>query len=96
MKTNDGCIYLSGLLGRILLMLLVADSAEINPHPSDRVLIFKGGGYDLEKYYDAGKETNSVQYHFQTDYPPTEVVKFCNTYLNGNGWRSSLEICQRN
>ena len=95
MKIKAGLIYVICLSGCILLSVFVANSAEIDPYPTVIIPIFKGG-YNLQKYFDASKETKSIRYYVQAGYPPAEVLEFYDAYFNGRGWRSSFEICQRN
>jgi hypothetical protein len=88
-------MYRLCLSGCILLIVFVANSAEIDPYPTIIIPIFKGGK-NLQKYFDTSKEIKSIHYYVQTGYPPAEVLEFYDAYFNGRGWRSSFEICQRN
>jgi hypothetical protein len=95
MKMKAGFIYLLCLNGCLLFSLFDANSAEIDPYPTVIIPIFQGG-YKLQKYFDAPKETKSIRYYVYTGTPPTEVLEFYDAYFNGSGWQSSFETCQRN
>lgn len=95
MKLKASRFYFLGLIGWALLSLFVVHSAEIDPHHLVKIPLFKGS-YNLQEYVDASNETESVTYRVQTNHPPTEVLEFYDAYFNGEGWRSSFEICQRN
>ena len=95
MKIKVELIYFLCLIGFILLSLFAANSAEIDPYPTVKIPIFKGG-YNLQKYLDASKATKSVRYYVQSGDPPAEVLEFYDAYFTGRGWRPSFEICQRN
>jgi hypothetical protein len=90
-----GFIYFLCLKTCLLLSLFDANSAEIDPYPEVIIPIFQGG-YKLQEYFVASKETKSIRYYVQTGTPPTEVLEFYDAYFNGRGWQSSFETCQRN
>jgi hypothetical protein len=95
LKIKIKLIYFLCLIGCTLPSLFAANSAEIDPYPTVKIPIFKGG-YNLQKYLDASKATKSVCYYVQSVDPPAEVLEFFDAYFIGRGWRSSFETCQRN
>lgn len=95
MKIKPKFIYLLTLVACIHLSHSISESSAIDPHPTIKIPVYHGG-YNVEKFYDASKETKSVTYQIQTTHPPAEVLEFYDTYFNGSGWRSSFETCQRN
>lgn len=95
MKIKSKFIYLLSLIICIHLSYSISSSSAIDPHPTIEIPIFQGG-YNVEKLFDASKETKSITYQIQTTNPPAEVLEFYDAYFNGLGWRSSFEICQRN
>jgi len=95
MKIKFKLIHLISLIICIHLSHSISISSALDPHPTIEIPIFQGG-YNVEKLFDASKETKSVTYQIQTTNPPAEVLEFYDAYFNGIGWRSSFEICQRN
>lgn len=95
MKAKTGFIFSLWLIGCILLNVWPANSTETDPYPTLILPIYEGG-YNLQKFFDASKETKSIRYYLQTDHPPTDVLEFYDAFFNGSGWRPSFEICQRN
>jgi hypothetical protein len=49
----------------------------------------------VKKFSDRSKKTRSIAYRVKVKYPAAEVIEFYDAYFNGNGWRLSYEICQR-
>ena len=72
-----------------------ADSSAIDPYPTVEIPVYHKG-VNVTRSYDHSKQTKFLSYHVQTDHPAAEVIEFYDAYLNGRGWRSSFEICQRN
>jgi hypothetical protein len=95
MKIKAGIIYFLCLNSCVLLSFFDANSAQIDPYPTVIIPIFQGG-YNLQEYFDASKETKSIRYYVQTGTPPAEVLEFYDVFFNGRGWRPSFETCQRN
>ena len=72
-----------------------ADSSAIDPYSFVEIPVYHKG-YNVKQSVNHSKKTKSLSYHVQTDPPAAEVIEFYDAYLNGRGWRSSFEICQRN
>ena len=82
------------LLAGICLTSTMSSSSEGGRNPSFEIPVFRGG-YDITRASDLSRETKSITYRVQTKYPAAEIIEFYDSYLNGRGWISSFEICQR-
>ncbi len=82
------------LLAGICLTSTLSSSSEGGGNPSFEIPVFRGG-YDLIRESDPSRETKFITYRVQTKYPAAEIIEFYDSYLNGRGWISSFEICQR-
>jgi hypothetical protein len=95
MRKTIKFIYVLGLIAFIHLSLCNSNGSAVDPYPLNEIPIFPKG-YNIKKNFNPSKGTKSIIYHVQIDYPAAEVLEFYDSYFNGNGWRSSFEICQRN
>ena len=72
-----------------------SDNSAIDPYSFVEIPVYHKG-YNVKQSVNHSKQTKSLSYHVQTNHPAAEVIEFYDAYLNGRGWRSSFEICQRN
>ena len=95
MRTRSKCIITICLIVFFNFNWSFADSSAIDPDPTVEIPVYHKG-YNVTQSYDYSTQTKSLSYHVQIDHPAAEVIEFYDAYLNGRGWRSSFEICQRN
>ena len=82
------------LLGGINLTHAPSGSAVSELFETFEIPIFEGG-YNIEKKMNPSIGTKAIIYNVQIKYPAAEIIEFYDSYLNGRGWISSFEICQR-
>jgi hypothetical protein len=82
------------LLAGICLTSTMSNGSEDDRNILVEIPVFRGG-YDILRELDPSRESKSITYRVQTNYPAAEIIEFYDSYLNGRGWISSFEICQR-
>ena len=82
------------LLAGIGLTSPISQGSQEDPALSIEIPVFQGG-YDIKRELNLSGETKSITYRVRIEYPAAEIVEFYDSYLNGKGWISSFEICQR-
>lgn len=94
MKRISNLLWPLFLLAGICLTSTLSNSAEGDRNPFIEIPVFRGG-YDIIRELDPSGGTTSITYRVQIKYPAAEIIEFYDSYLNGRGWISSFEICQR-
>jgi hypothetical protein len=87
-------IFTFVLLGGVHLTGAPSGSSE-----GDRVATFEipvfNGGYNIKEILNPAHGTKTITYNVRMKYPAAELIEFYDSYLNGKGWMSSFETCQR-
>jgi hypothetical protein len=96
MKTikSKSLICILAMLSAVHLTIPISGLAAGDLHPEFEIPVFQGG-YNISREMNSHPAARTITYSVHIKNPAAEIIEFYDAYLNGRGWISSFEICQR-